>query len=355
MKSLFEGEKIGNINLKNRFVRSGTWMRKATDEGFLTEELYAKYEKLSTAELGLVICGYARVDSCEQANNKMIGLYDDKFIPGLRKFTSMFHENGTPVGIQIAMGGTQIHYQGDIDWDIMAVSETIVKMRGKDGQKFELKVPEMTLEDIKKTQADFVQAARRAKESGFDLIQLHAAHGYFLSQWINPNINKRKDEYGTNREKYLIELYEKIRAELGADFPIGIKINSEEKIGDSSNFDLMFNLCVKLDKLGIDLIEVSGFAPSRTNVKNDAESYFLEFATKLKTLVGCKVMLTGGNKTYSNLEKIIQETNIELIGLSRTLISEPGLIKMWQNDTNYKPRCVSCNNCHRDVYTCIFE
>lgn len=355
MKQLFEASNIGNISLKNRFIRSGTWMRKATEDGELTADLMNEYKKLAEGDLGLVIAGYARVNKFEKANNKMIGIYDDKFIEPLKEFTQMFHDNNTPVGIQIAMGGTQIHFEGEVNWDIMSPSPAIVKRMDEDGTEILIDVEEMTVDQIKVVIKDFADAAVRVKQAGFDMVQLHGGHGYFISQWLNPELNRRTDEYGIDKTKFTSELYAAVRAAVGPDFPIGIKINSEEKIGDESNHELVLDLCKHLDAAGIDMIEVSGFAPSRTKVKLETESFFANFAKKLKEVVICPVVLTGGNKTFSQFDSLVERTDIDYIGLSRTLVSEPDLIKNWSKDNEYKSRCVSCNHCHRNVYTCVFD
>ncbi|WOO86916.1 NADH:flavin oxidoreductase [Mollicutes bacterium LVI A0039] len=355
MKNLLDETTIGNIKLKNRFIRSGTWMRKATEDGDLTEELIAGYKHLAEGKLGLVIAGYARVNQFERANNQMIGMYDDKFIAPMQEFTKMFRDNDTPIGIQLAMGGTQIHFQGDVTWEVMSPTATTITRKDSAGNDITIAVPEMSKTDIDNVIQDFVAAARRVKDSEFDLVQLHAGHGYFLSQWMNPEINTRNDEYGTDRTKFVVDLYMAVRAEVGPDFPIAIKLNSEEKIGDTSNHEAMLALCIKLDELGIDMLEVSGFAPSRTKVTLENESYFAEFATKLKAQVKCPVMLTGGNKTYNNIDKVLKETNVDYIGLSRTLVSEPDLVEKWITDPAYKSRCVSCNHCHRKTYLCVFD
>lgn len=356
MKKVFENNNIGNLELQNRLVRSGTWMRKANQDGSLTEALISEYEKLAKAQLGLVICGYARVNEIERANDNMIGMYDDKFIPKLQEFTSMFHDNNTLVGIQIAMGGTQFSYEEGLNWDIMCPSEAVVNYKDKDGNEITVNVPEMTKEQIVTVQEDFVQAARRVKESGFDMVELHAGHGYFLSQWLNPKLNRREDEYGIDKTKFIVDLYKAVRSEVGNDFTIGIKLNSEETIGDHSNHQLMLELCEKLDELGIDLIEVSGTAPSRMKIRTvDNESYFQDFAKLLSNKIEASVMLTGGNKTFSNFDNLLNEVDIDLVGLSRPLISEPDLISKWRETPEYKPRCISCNYCHRNVYTCVFD
>lgn len=355
MEKLFEQTTLAGIEVSNRFMRSGTWTELASEEGAITPELMDKYRLLAEGEIGLVIAGYARVNEFERANNNMISVYNDKFIEGLTEFTDMFHQNNTPIGIQLAMGGTQIHYNGDVDWEVMSPSHYTGTYRNAQRELVEFNASEMTVEQIKLVIKDFADAAKRVKQSGFDMVQIHAGHGYFISQWMNPNLNNRTDEYGQDPAKFIIELYSTIRESVGVEFPIGIKINSEETIGDDSNHARMLDLCTRLDKLGINMIEVSGTNPSRNKLKVESESYFASFANKLTNVVNCDVVLTGGNKTLSNFAQIQKETEVGFIGLSRPLVSEPDLIKKWKQDREYKSRCISCNHCHRKTYVCVFD
>ncbi len=353
MSKLLEATNINGLDLSNRFVRSGTWMALAEETGELTPELKAKYTELAEAGLGMVICGYARVNEFEKANNRMIGMYSDEVANTYKELTDVFKANNTPVGIQIAMGGSQIHYQGDVTWPIFAPSPIDIKRKDASQNEVTYHVKEMSQEEIKAVIADFVAAAVRVKQVGFDLVQIHAGHGYFISQWMNPELNYREDEYGQDRGLFVKELYSAIREAVGTEMKIGIKLNSEESMGDHSNFEAMLKLCEELDQAGIDLIEVSGAAPSRS--KKHGERYFEEFATELTKVVNCKTMLTGGNRTFAELEDFVTKTKVDYVGMSRPLISEPDLIRKWKNDPEYKSRCISCNHCHRKVYTCVFD
>ncbi len=356
MKKLFEEVKIKGLVLKNRFARSGTWIAKATEEGELTEEFFDYYEKLAKANLGFATIGYARVMADERANSGMVGLWDDKFIPNLKKVTDKFHEHNTPVGIQIAMGGSQVHYRGEITWKVLAPSPVDLHPRkDKYGNKVVYKGNEITTEEIQTVINAFADAALRVKKAGFDMVQLHAGHGYFLSQWMNKELNFREDEYGQNRGKFILDLYDAVREKVGDDFVVGIKLNSEEKAGDHSNHDDMLQLCKALDEKGIDFIEVSGNFPSRPKVTVETESFFKDFAKKLTSVVNCTTMLTGGNKTFENIEKVLNETDVDIIGLSRPLISEIDLVEKWEKDSNHQSRCVSCNHCHKVINTCVFD
>ncbi len=359
MKKLFDVVQFNDLKLKNRFFRSGTWICEANEDGTLKQEFFDYYKNLADANLGFVTLGYARVCEEEKANAGMTGLWDDKFIDDLKKVTDEFHKNQTYVGIQLAMGGPQVHYFGDITWKILAPSAVDLHPRkDKYGNKVVYKANEITVEEIKEVIQKFAKAALRVKKAGFDMVQLHCGHGYFLSSWMNENINTRNDMYGgsiENRSRFLIELYEEVRKTVGKDFKIGVKVNSEEEVGDHSNHEAMLYLCKELDKRNIDLIEVSGNFPSRMKIDINNESYFKDFAKKLKNQVNALIVLTGGNKTFSNIESVLNETNIDLIGLSRPLIAEIDLVKTWEENKNHISKCVSCNHCHKVINTCVFN
>ncbi len=359
MKKLFDKVDFKDITLNNRFFRSGTWICQVEEEGTLKPDFYTYYNKLAQANLGFVTLGYARVCENEKANAGMTGLWDDKFIADLKTVTNEFHRHNTYVGIQLAMGGPQVHYQGEITWKVLAPSAVDLHPRKDNyGNKVIYQANEITLEEIAAVIQQFASAAVRVKKAGFDMVQLHCGHGYFLSSWMNPSVNTRTDMYGgsmENRARFLIELYQAVRSAVGEDFKIGVKINSEELEGDHSNHNAMLYLCEELDKLKIDLIEVSGNNPSRTKIAVADESYFKEFAKKLKANVNALVVLTGGNKTFSNIEAVLNETNVDLIGLSRPLIAEIDLVKKWEANPNHQAKCVSCNHCHRVINTCVFD
>ncbi len=355
MKKMFDNVEIGNFNLRNRFLRSGTWIAKADAEGYVTDELVNYYTKLANANLGMVTVGYARINELEKANHNMIGLYDDKFIDGLKNLVAPFKKTNTPVGIQLAMGGSMISNTVDINWKLKSPSACEMRHRDQFGNKMTYLVEEMSVDEIKITIEEFANAALRVRQAGFDYVQLHAGHGYFISSWLNDAKNQREDEYGQDKTKYIVDLFKAVKQKVGDDFPIAIKLNSEEKIGDHSNHDLVLSLCKQLDELGIFLIEVSGNAPSRMKLDVASESYFKEFAKKLNEEVSCLTALTGGNKTFENMQDVLNYTDCDLIGLSRTLISELDLISRWEEDTTYAPRCLSCNHCHRVVNTCVFD
>jgi 2,4-dienoyl-CoA reductase-like NADH-dependent reductase (Old Yellow Enzyme family) len=218
---------------------------------------------------------------------------------------------------------------------------------------------EATKEDIKRIITLFGDAAERAKKAGFDGVQIHAAHGYFLSMFLTPSYNKREDEYNGdihNRARIIYEVYEEVRRRVGKDFPVMTKLNFDDFMdeGEGLVFEDAIEVFKRLDELGIDLMEVSatnessgkGLAPARTKIASkEKQSYFREATTSIAKVVNSPVVLMGGNRDLSIMEDILSNSEIQFFSIARPLLSEPDLINKWRESKEYKPRCVSCNKC----------
>jgi len=218
------------------------------------------------------------------------------------------------------------------------------------------------LNDIKDLVEKFALASLRARKAGFDGIEIHAAHGYLLSQFLSPKFNLRKDEYGgslINRSRIIIEIIHAIRELLGNDYPIWIKLNSSDFCEGGLTSDESLEIAQILAKEGLDAVEVSGGNNStksvatnnlgaiRTKVaiSRENESYFKDYAIMLSEKVDIPVILTGGNRHYDVMDKLLQTSKISYFGLARPLISEPDLINKWEMGDYKEPNCVSCNSC----------
>lgn len=192
MKTLFEEAKIGKILVKNRFVRSATWENMTTEDDHLTKKLFDIYGELAKSEVGLIITGYANVVKEEQPNHGMMGIYDDSFIDGYKNLTELVHSFGSKIIMQVAYGGTKTTYNVGKRL-IYAPSEIAEKSTNVVGKA-------MTKEEIVYIENTFADAAKRVKESGFDGVEIHAAHTYLINQFLSPYYNKRTDEYGGSLE-----------------------------------------------------------------------------------------------------------------------------------------------------------
>lgn len=350
MKQIFETSRIGTLELKNRLVRSATWENLADEQGHLTYPLYQVHKELAAGGVGLIITGYAFVTRDEQPNPGMIGIYDDSFITEYRKLTEMVHEQGSKIVMQIVYGGSQTGYPADgrLIWGPSDVTDLATAVTPTP----------ISTEEIAELVKAFGDAAVRAKQAGFDGVELHGAHNYLLSQFLSPYYNRRDDDYGgslENRTRLHREVYSEIRRRVGPDFPLLIKINCEDFIENGATIDDSLYLSKRLAELGIDAIEVSGGTasseeriPARAKINApEKEVYHAEYARRIAEEVDIPIILVGGLRSPGVIEQLLQETKIELFSLSRPLLTEPALPNRWHSGDLTPAKCVSCNACLR--------
>ena len=209
MAILFETSKIKNMTLKNRFVRSATWNGMAGKEGFSTKAIDELKRELARGELGLVISGHAYVHPDGQVSPRQLGIFSDRHIDGLSRMTEVVHAAGGKIAVQLAHAGCHS------DASLTGIEPMGPSVMENGSGPF---CREMTEQDIGRMVSDFGHAALRAKEAGFDGIQLHAAHGYMMSQFLSPFYNKRSDDYGgtvAKRARIVLEILQKVQAEVG--------------------------------------------------------------------------------------------------------------------------------------------
>ncbi|WP_154140129.1 NADH:flavin oxidoreductase [Photobacterium damselae] len=349
MSILFTESRLGNMTLKNRFVRSATWENMATEDGHMTEKLYDIYEELAQGEVGLIVTGYANIVEEEKPNAGMMGMYNDSFIDEYKKLTDLVHRYDSKIVMQLAYGGTKTTYNvGErVIFAPSAVAEKGTNTLGK----------AMTQDEIDYIVQAFAQAARRAQESGFDGIEIHAAHTYLINQFLSPYYNQRTDQYGgslENRMRFLVEIIQETRKLVGNDFPILVKLTATEFFEGGQTFEETRIICKKLEQLGVDGIIVSGNihgkADTMVGEKHDgytieAEGYFHQYGQVISQEVSIPVITVGGLSDFSAIEEIANTTNIQYFALSRPLLAEPQLIKRWK-DGNIEPvDCERCSKC----------
>ncbi|MBD1575978.1 NADH:flavin oxidoreductase [Vibrio sp. S11_S32] len=349
MSNLFESYSIGSMILKNRFIRSATWENLATETGYMTEPLLEVYRKLAEGEVGLIITGYANILADEKPNAGMMGMYNDSFIIDYQPLTELMHQHGSKIVMQLAYGGTKTtHNVGErIIFAPSDIPERGTKTQGK----------AMTQADIDHVIDAFTQASRRAQAAGFDGVEIHGAHSYLINQFLSPYYNQRSDQYGgslENRMRFLIETYHAIRAQVGDDFPVLIKLTASDFFDGGLTFDDTQIICQKLADIGVDGLEISGnihgSAQKRVGEKVDGylipeEGYFSEFGRVISKQVEVPVITVGGLSNLDTIEHIAQTSNIAAFALSRPLLSEPHLIKRWQSGDRTPVQCEHCSKC----------
>ena len=350
MPKLFETTTLQNMTLPNRFVRSATWEGRANDDGSCTHGLIKMMTQLARGGVGLIITGHAYVRKDGQAGPWQLGVYGDQLIQGLTEMTEAVHKENGKIVMQLAHAGCQAPFE-------LTGLEPLGPwgMENQEGSSCR----EMTQADISKLIEVFARGAVRAKQAGFDGVQIHAAHGYLLSQFLSPFFNKRTDVYGgtiENRTRVVLEVIESIRASVGHDFPVLIKINSEDFLDKGLAVDDMLHGAALLEQAGIDAIELSGgtaYSGRRIPVRiakidtEEKEVFYKAAAKRYKEKITVPLMLVGGIRSYEVAERLVDKGIADYISLCRPLIREPNLINRWKQGDTSKAICLSDNLCFK--------
>jgi len=347
LSKLFEKNTLNGMQLSNRFVRSATREGMAADNGAVTPRLMETFNALAEGGVGLIISGSSYVHPYGQGGPGQLGVYKDELIPGLREMTASVHERGGRIVMQLTHAG---YYAAEnlTGHPPLVVSdfESLAKSPRR----------EATIQDIQEVVSAFGDAAGRAKSAGFDGVQIHSAHGYFLSEFLSPKFNKRTDEYGgsiSNRARIHLEIYRAIRRVVGSDYPILMKMNCRDFDENGLTLDDSVQAASLLADAGLDAIEVSGglptsgaLAPIRTGINSvEREAYFKEEIRAFRKAVSIPLILVGGIRSFEVAEKIIDDELADYVSLCRPLIREPDLINRWKAGDHRKAECISDNLC----------
>jgi 2,4-dienoyl-CoA reductase-like NADH-dependent reductase (Old Yellow Enzyme family) len=380
MSVLFETTHIKGMELKNRLVRSATHEGMSDKDGFPTPALFKLYESLAKGGVGLITTGYtfvSRDGKCPFVG--MQGIDSDAHIPKYRELVKHVHQNGARIAMQIVHCGRQTTKEAI---GIQPIAPSPVK------EKSLFVIPrEMTEDDIDRVIEAFAQAARRVKESGFDALQLHGAHGYLINQFLCPYTNRRKDKWGgsiENRMRFVRETYDQCRKQVGDDYPILIKINGYDNMKKGLKVEESVIMAEMMAEMGFDGIEVScgimedGFATVRGDVpagvfleewemykrKNPlfrfvmkhfgeklikppplTQAFNRESAKAIIDKINVPVFLVGGITDPATMEEIVEKGDADYISLSRALIADHKFPQKIQEGSREPSRCIHCNLC----------
>ena len=345
---LFTPIRIGNLTIPNRFVRSAThdFMAESKD-GSVAGRQVDLYRELARGEVGLIITGHAFIHPAGKASPGQMGIHEDRLVDGLSRIAAAVHEFPSRIFVQVAHAGRQTKEKlcGCTPLAPSAVYDPTFKLTPR----------AMTGDEILRTIDDFIQAARRAREAGFDGVQVHAAHGYLLSSFLSPHTNRREDEWGGStfgRSRITVEIIRRIKALLGDSFPVIIKLNSTDFLPTGLQVEESMEIARILVEAGLDGIEVSGGISEagrgsmwKGERSEEDEGYFVENAAKIKSAVPVPVFGLGGIRSFRVMENFVESGRVDLISLSRPLIREPGLIHKFRTGRIGKSACISCNRC----------
>ncbi len=350
---LFERGKIGRLETENRIVKAATYGALSNIDGSVTDRMIRYYAEVARGGTGLVIVESAYIDKkASKAAPCQLGVADVEHIPGLAALAQAISDNGAKAALQL------VHFGRDNFLGITpAKAPSRIPMSIAGLGPFETfggePVPEeLTIEEIQEIVAAFGDAARRAQTAGFDMVEVHGAHGGLVTNFLSPGTNRRTDMYGgslQNRMRFLIEVVRDIKKKVGADFPLGVRLSGIDYEPNGVVIEDTLEVAKGLEKVGVDIIHISGGSHIRGNHLASPMSvpvgHHVREAEAVKKVVHIPVIASGSITTPQLAEEILERGKADFIALARPLFADP----YWpQKAREGRPEnitpCIRCND-----------
>lgn len=328
----------GNI-IPNRLAKAAMEENIADLDFTPSQTLINIYQHWAEGDVGLIITGNVMIDATAVTGPAGVVLENDRHLDKFKQWAKISRSHGAQVWMQINHPGRQM--QANLGQPTYAPSAIALNM-GKLSKMFVMP-REMTPQMIKEVIQRFATTASLAEQAGFTGVEIHAAHGYLLSQFLSPLSNQRQDEWGgslENRARILIEVVKAVRAKVSNAFAVAVKLNSADFQRGGFSADDAKAVVQMLNDLPVDLVEISGGsyeAPAMQGEARDGrtlarEAYFLEFAEQIQAIAKMPIMVTGGIRRKVIAEQVLQ-SGVAMVGMGTALAIQPDLPNRWKNDT----------------------
>ncbi len=352
MADLFSEIQIGKLTLKNRVAFAPIENGYANAGGMITERLIRFFEKCAQNECGLVFTGSVAVDFDGKGVPSQLEIFDETRLPGLRELVERLHKKGCKAATQLYHAGRQIGH--DNLFTPIAPSPVNCKL-------FENLAPpkEMDKADLERIREKFRISTKRALDMGFDLIEIHFAHGYLLHSFLSPYSNQRTDEYGgspENRMRYPLEILKTVIEEVNGKVPVGVRLSVEEYLEGGLGFEEAIDICKAVQAAGADVLSVSAGS-------YDSMEYMIQpmhvpagflrgYARKLKEILSIPVMVAGRLNTAELIRDVIEKDDADIVAVGRGFIADPEIIRKIKENRDEEIRC--CTGCNQGCLGRIF-
>jgi len=329
MTTLFKPLSIRSVRLKNRIVVSPMCQYSSKD-GFANDWHLVHLGTRASGGAGLVFTEAAAVSAAGRITPHDLGIYSDEHIPFLQRITAFIKSQGAVAGIQLAHAGRKASHHRP--WEGNAaltadegawITEAPSAIAYKDGEPLP---HELSVAEIKTCVNDFVAATIRAQKAGFEIVELHAAHGYLIHQFLSPLSNHRTDEWGgsfENRTRFLMEITDAVRKVWSEDLPLFVRISATDWVDGGWTIEDSVALCKGLKNKGVDLIDCSSGGASPQQKIPVGPLYQTPFAERLKREANLLTGAVGLITTAAEAEGIIKNGRADLVFLARQLLREP--------------------------------
>ncbi len=295
------------------------WSAKATPEGCVTEDIIEYHRERAAAGCGLIIVEHSFVQPDGRHTPTQIGSHSDDMIPGLSRLARAVKEEGAAVALQISHAGSR---GSSARVGFKPVGPSAVVHPYEPGGEIPMA---LTIPQIREIQQSFGQAASRAVKAGFDAVEIHAAHGFLLSEFLSPLTNRRGDEYGASpegRSRMHVEILEAVREQVGKGFPVFIRLGAHDETDGGLELADACRTAALLVERGVDLIDVSGGLQGSRGI-GQHPGYFVPYAAAIKKAVTTPVIVTGGITDPVHADLIVREGHADLVGIGRAMLEDP--------------------------------
>lgn len=349
---LFSPLKIGNLTALNRIFFPPWGFNWANKDGSVSDKLHKFYVSLAENGCGIIYTGAANVSSDSIQHEDCMGIYDKRHLPSNQKLCKEIEARGAIPAIQLVNYGRQsmTTFTGK---PILAPSNIPCPVTSRYDPNYQIK--EMTLEDIRRIKNDFVNSAVLAAEAGYKIIQVHAAHGFLLSNFLSPYTNKRIDEYGgsvENRSRIVMEIIEAIRKELGNSVVVDVRLSVDEFIEGGLVPNDYAEIMPLIEKTGVHMINASAtIAESAAHLfrgKLEPEARFAYLAETLKKYTSLPVSHAGFIGSLEKGEELLKDEKVDLVGYGRMQVADQGFVKKSVRGEKIN-KCIWCGKCLGDL------
>ena len=331
MKDVFDLCEFGKFKLNSRIVRTGLWESQREQQGNMTPEIYNRYENMAASGVGLIITELYSLYPRDVFSKYSNTVNYPRFAREAHDLADLVHLYDVPIFAQLGF----------------------VQYNKKANQN--MKIEDVTIEDIRKIQTDMIMAAQKFDYAGFDGIQLGLGNYYFLSRFINPNFNKREDKYGgntLNRVRMVLEMIKVMKNT--TKLHINCRLNAFDGTTNGMTLEETINIAKLLEKHGVDSLQITRpRSPQYFTRENTEKNPLIDAACKIIDNVDIPVILGGGVKSQRQINELINETDIEFVSMQRPFVQDPSFLVDWQVRGNGTSRCITCNNCYwKKTSTC---
>ena len=331
MKDIFDECQFGDLKLKSRIVRTGTWETETEDGGFLSPAIYDKYERIAGSGTGLIISEMFVLDRKDRFAPYSANLNYLGFVKEYKMLTDICHNFDVPILGQLAF----FYYD--------------------DGDNQKAEPNDLTSEGIRKLQAEVIMAAKKFSFAGFDGIQIDMGNNFYLARFINPYFNQRQDKYGGNTEnrvRIASEIIKVIKKTMPG-FHVSIRINPWDVRKDGMTADESIRVAQELEKEGADSIQLTARTISYLYDGKD-KNPFLVYADELIDSLEIPVILGGSLRDMKSMNDVLNNSKVEFMSMSKPFVAQADFLAEWKANGEGESICQSCNNCYsKKTSTCF--